>query len=341
MVWDPPAVRPAVEDVPARSTRLSVWVGVLAVLLGGAVTAGIVLRARASPRGPVVMTLEARTAGDLPKAAGMLRARLAGAGYDHPRVTVTGDRAISVSVGAGADADGLRLLAQPGRLSFRAVVAGPATPYLSASAPAGTPSVPAAVVAKLGTAYPAARAIADPGQVDPALLATLAAFGTLTPEEVATLPGAMQYAVPAITCAQLDGRPAGAIDDPAATVTACERTSDRNRYLLAPATVTAADVAGAHVELRAVPGWTVTISFTATGQPKWTALTRAAVGHQPSNQVAIVLDNQVLSAPAIQEVLPGDAVISGGLGRDTAARLAALLRSGPLPVAFTVTGIHR
>ena len=345
MVGDPPAVRPAVEVPPARSRKAWLRVGLAAAVagvLGGAVTAGIVLRTRATHRGGLVMTLEARTPGDLRKAADILRTRLAGDGYDHPRVTVTGDRTLSVSVGAGADADGLRELAQPGRLSFRAVVAGPATPHTSASAPAGTGPVPPAVIAKLGTAYAAAQAIADPGQVDPGELAALAPFGTLTPDEVARLPATMQYAVPAITCAQLNGRAAGAIDDPATAVTACERTGDQNKYLLDPATVTAADIAGAHLELQPVPGWTVTIAFTRGGQPRWTALTRAALGNRPSNQVAIVVDNQVISAPAIQAVSTGDAAISGaGIDRTAAARLAALLRSGPLPVAFTVSGIHR
>jgi preprotein translocase subunit SecD len=344
MVSDPPAVRPAVEAPPARSGKLWLWLGAGAlavVLVAAGVVTAVTTHRRATPRGDVVMTLEARTeppADALRKAAEVLIARLTGAGYDHPRVTVTGTRSLSVAVGAGGDAQGLRLLAQPGRLSFRAVIAGPTTPYATTVGKGG--DVPEAVKAKLGDAYPAAQRLTDPGQVDPAQLAALAPFGRLTPDEVATLPATMQYAVPAITCAQLNGRAPGTIDDPAATVVACERTGDQSKYLLDVAKVTAADVAGAHVELQAAPGWTVTISFTGQGQPKWTALTQAAMTSNPSNQVAIVVDNQVISAPTIQAVITGDAAISGAeIDRTAAARLAALLRSGPLPVTFTVTGV--
>jgi preprotein translocase subunit SecD len=343
MVSDPPAVRPAVEAPPARPRSLWLWLGAgaLAVILVAAGGTAAVLRSHNTPRGDVVMTLEARTeppADALRKAAEVLIARLTGAGYDHPRVTVTSTRTLSVAVGAGSDPAGLRLLAQPGRLSFRAVIAGPTTPH-AAPAPAG--SAPAAIQAKLGDAYQAAQRLTDPGQVDPTQLTALAPFGRLTPDEVATLPATMQYAVPAITCAQLNGRAPGTVDDPAATVVACERTGDQSKYLLDVAKVTAADVAGAHVELQAAPGWTVTISFTKDGQPKWTALTQAAMGSNPSNQVAIVVDNQVISAPTIQAVITGDAAISGAeIDRAAAARLAALLRSGPLPVTFTVKAVR-
>jgi preprotein translocase subunit SecD len=113
---------------------------------------------------------------------------------------------------------------------------------------------------------------------------------------------------------------------------------------LDPAKVTAADVAGANVELQAVPGWSVTIKFTPSGQARWTALTRDAVADSPSDQVAIVVDNLVISAPTIQDVITGDAAVSGAeMDRDAASRLGALLRSGPLPVMLVVSSIavHR
>jgi preprotein translocase subunit SecD len=151
----------------------------------------------------------------------------------------------------------------------------------------------------------------------------------------------MQYAVPTITCAQLNGRAPGAVDDPAARVVACERTGTEAKYLLDPAAVTASEVAGANVELQAVSGWTVTVRFTPAGQARWTALTRAAMQNTPSNQIAIVVDNQVISAPTVQAVSTGDAAISGAeIDREAARRLAAQLRSGPLPVTFAVASIR-
>jgi preprotein translocase subunit SecD len=269
----------------------------------------------------------------------VLLGRLKAAGYPRPRVTVADDRSIVVQVGSGADVDGLKQLARPGRLSFRAVVAGPAAPHLSAAS--SGPDAPAALVTKLGPAYAVAQKLSDPGQVTPDQLAVLAPFGRLTPDEVAALPPTMQYAVPTVTCAQLNSRAPGAVDDRTARVVACERTGTQTKYLLDPATVTAKDVAGAVVELQAASGWTVTIRFTGAGQLQWTALTRAAVDGNPSNQVAIVVDNQVITAPTVQAVITGPAQISGAeIDRGAADRLAAQLRSGPLPVTFTEVRIR-
>jgi preprotein translocase subunit SecD len=337
---------------PARTGRpwRRVGLGVAAVVVLGAAATATVLVATRAGRGPdVVMTLSASTvppSGDLRAAADLLLGRLKAAGYPRPRVTVADDRTVEVRVGSGADVDGLKQLARPGRLSFRAVVAGPATPRASSSAvpsrSSSTRAAPgAAVRAKLGPAYAAAQALSDPGQVTADQMAVLAPFGTLTPDEVATLPPAMQYAVPTVTCAQLNSRAPGAVDDPAAPVVACERTGTQTKYLLDPATVTAKDVAGADVELQAASGWTVTVRFTAAGQPRWTALTRAAVDGNPSNQVAIVVDDQVITAPTVPAVITGPAQISGAeIDRGAADRLAAQLRSGPLPVTFTEVRIR-
>jgi preprotein translocase subunit SecD len=336
-------VRPAT-CVPVVPVERRPWLRLVAAavaVLVAAAAVGTVVWWRARPRADLVMTLSAGTAppaADLRRAADLLLDRLSAAGYGHPRVTVSGDRAVVVTVAAGGDADGLRQLARPGRLSFRAVVAGPTTPHTRPATAPSEAAVPAALVAKLGPAYPAGRALADPAEVGPDALASLAPFGVLTPDEVAALPPAMQYAVPTITCAQLNSRTPG--DDPAGAMVACERTGTQTKYLLDPAAVTADDVAGADVELQAVPGWTVTIRFTAAGQPRWTALTRAAVGNTPSNEIAIVVDHEVISAPTVQAVITGDATISGtAIDREAARRLAALLRYGPLPVMFTVAPV--
>jgi preprotein translocase subunit SecD len=55
--------------------------------------------------------------------------------------------------------------------------------------------------------------------------------------------------------------------------------------------------------------------------------------------LAIVVDGKVLSAPVIQDALPGRAIISGGgtegFSRAEAEELATILRSGPLPTDVT------
>ncbi|QIR84500.1 protein translocase subunit SecD [Paracoccus sp. AK26] len=72
----------------------------------------------------------------------------------------------------------------------------------------------------------------------------------------------------------------------------------------------------------------VDFSFNPTGARKFGAYTAANIG-QP---FAIVLDNQVISAPVIRSAIPGGTgQISGSMGFEEANRLAVLLRAGALP----------
>jgi preprotein translocase subunit SecD len=79
----------------------------------------------------------------------------------------------------------------------------------------------------------------------------------------------------------------------------------------------------------------VNLSF--KNQDKWTNLTKEAYGtgdQQAERRVAIVLDNQVLSAPTIQAVITGDAQIFGQFTRAQVQTLSQQLKFGALPVAF-------
>ncbi len=77
----------------------------------------------------------------------------------------------------------------------------------------------------------------------------------------------------------------------------------------------------------------VTIKFNGQGGRKFARVTQENVG----KPFAIILDNQVLSAPRINEpILGGSARISGSFTTDSANQLAIALRSGKLPVALHV-----
>ena len=77
----------------------------------------------------------------------------------------------------------------------------------------------------------------------------------------------------------------------------------------------------------------VTIQFDQQGASKFAQLTTQNVG----KPFAIILDEQVISAPNINEpIRGGTAQISGGFSVDTANQLAIALRSGALPVDLTV-----
>lgn len=97
--------------------------------------------------------------------------------------------------------------------------------------------------------------------------------------------------------------------------------------------VTGASVADARQGFDARGEPTVTVRFDAAAARRFARATSANVGRQ----LAIVLDDSVISAPAINEpILGGEAMIGGNLTPETAKALSITLRSGALPVEFTV-----
>jgi preprotein translocase subunit SecD len=173
-------------------------------------------------------------------------------------------------------------------------------------------------------------------------------FGELTPEEVSLLPANVQFYVPQITCEQLDNRPPGAVQQPDIEVTACSApepaaTDDPSltfsyKYLLQPATVLGSDVTSADIgnDQANLNQFVVNVQFSTAGAEKWTELTTAHL----QSQVAIVLDNEVVSAPTIQEVSTNSTQISGDFTADEANQLADQLNFGSLPTTFVVETIN-
>ena len=77
-------------------------------------------------------------------------------------------------------------------------------------------------------------------------------------------------------------------------------------------------------------------------QPKWTELTREVVDANPGaeGQVAIAMDNTVITAPVVREVLTGESAISGAFTRDEVEELSALIANGVLPVRLVITSVE-
>lgn len=79
--------------------------------------------------------------------------------------------------------------------------------------------------------------------------------------------------------------------------------------------------------------WVVNIDFDSAGGRTFASVTRENVGRP----FAIVLDDEVISAPNINEpILGGSAQISGSFNAETASQLALLLRAGALPASLEV-----
>ncbi|MDQ1658373.1 MAG: preprotein translocase subunit SecD [Cryptosporangiaceae bacterium] len=228
------------------------------------------------------------------------------------------------------------------------------SPAPSASAsPSATPSPSAspkpqeetadqkAVLAKfspqLTQALQAAQSPTD--LASPQVQQLLAPIDKLTPAEIAALPAQWQFMIPKIDCKKLDGRPIGSIRDDKQQVVACDQGG---KYLLDKAQVLGTDVSGADSGYSSggqgggTPGWRVTIDFNSKGQDKWTNLTREAVKQTDPDQkrVAIVLDNDVISAPTIQGVITGQAEITGSFTQNEVQTLASQLKYGALPISF-------
>ncbi|MQM24810.1 protein translocase subunit SecD [Glycomyces albidus] len=204
------------------------------------------------------------------------------------------------------------------------------------------------VWAKVGADAAATAQALTAAPADEATMALLEPFGELTPEEVSLLPANVQFFVPQITCEQLDNRPPGAVQQADIEVVACSAPEPYSpddpsltvsyKYLLQPATVLGSDVTSADVgNDQANPNlFVVNVQFSASGAEKWGTLTTENVG----SQVAIVLDNEVVSAPTIQEASSNSTQISGDFTADDANQLADQLNFGSLPTTFVVETVN-
>jgi protein-export membrane protein SecD len=97
-------------------------------------------------------------------------------------------------------------------------------------------------------------------------------------------------------------------------------------------------------------GYAVTLKFTATGSTAFKDATAKIVngemkttttekyGTVQGNIIMIILDDAIISAPGVSEVIPnGEAIITsgrGGFGQEEATTLGILIRGGALPVAL-------
>ncbi|MGZ5443531.1 MAG: protein translocase subunit SecD [Thermoanaerobaculia bacterium] len=95
--------------------------------------------------------------------------------------------------------------------------------------------------------------------------------------------------------------------------------------------VSGRDLKNARVQKGRVGEPVIGFSLTPEGAPKFGALT----GGNVNRQLAIVLDNKVVSAPVINSRIDNEGVIEGSFTQQQAADLALVLRSGSLPASLT------
>jgi len=141
----------------------------------------------------------------------------------------------------------------------------------------------------------------------------------------------------ALNCANPTSRQGTGADAPTDTIVACSR-SGASKYILGPAEVLGRQVskATAGIDQQGASGWYVLLTFNGEGTKAFGNITaRVTSLASPRNQVAIVLDGLVVSAPVIREAIPsGNAQITGSFTQTEAQDLANVLKYGALPLAF-------
>jgi len=141
----------------------------------------------------------------------------------------------------------------------------------------------------------------------------------------------------ALDCTKAENLQGSGADAPEDTIVACDRAGGA-KYILAPAEVLGRQISKASAGLDAQSGsaWYVSLTFNGEGTKAFGAITaRVTSLASPLNQVAIVLDGLVVSAPRINEAIPsGSAQITGSFTQLEAQDLANVLKYGALPLAF-------
>jgi preprotein translocase subunit SecD len=138
-------------------------------------------------------------------------------------------------------------------------------------------------------------------------------------------------------CSLAENRQGTGTDLPSETIVACDRAG-LTKYILGPAEVLGRQIseASAGLDTQSGSAWFVSLTFNNEGTAAFAAVTsRVTSLPEPNNQLAIVLDGLVVSAPRINEAIPsGTAQITGSFTQLEAKDLANVLKYGALPLAF-------
>ncbi|QZT64506.1 protein translocase subunit SecD [Mycolicibacterium austroafricanum] len=120
-------------------------------------------------------------------------------------------------------------------------------------------------------------------------------------------------------------------DDPNLPLVTCSQDGNEV-YLLDKSIISGEQIANASSGLNQQAGeYVVDVEFKSDAAKVWADFTAANVG----TQTAFVLDSQVVSAPVIQEAIPGGRTqITGQFTQTTARELANVLKYGSLPLSF-------
>ncbi|GIH94371.1 protein translocase subunit SecD [Planobispora siamensis] len=304
-------------------------------------------------------------------AVNIIRDRVNGTGISDAEVAKAGDNIVISVPGVGQE-EVVKLVGTTAELRFRQVMAiaagAPAPPGempTQAPTPAASPTAtgegrqstpkPSATVQPSPSGTPAGRGLSS-ALTDPSPASSARPSGSAAPSAQPSVlptedpmagvdPTGIDPAVlkefEALDCSKKD-RGQGAQDDPNKQFVGCSDDGSA-KYVLDKAAVTGTAIDSATVGQEQSTGeWLVQLSFKGEGPQQWSKVTTTAFNSQaPRNQVAMVLDGVVISAPVIQEPITGGrAQISGSFTQVTATELANQLKYGALPLKFEKSSIE-
>jgi preprotein translocase subunit SecD len=122
------------------------------------------------------------------------------------------------------------------------------------------------------------------------------------------------------------------VDDPTIPIVTCD--DQGQKYLLSPSLIEGTSITSASAGIpQNQVQWAVNLQLDGKGSAEQLKLSQAMVG--TSDQFAIVLDGQVISAPTFNGVIPnGTSQITGNFTESEAKSLATSLKYGALPITF-------
>jgi preprotein translocase subunit SecD len=301
-------------------------------------------------------------------AVSIMERRVNGLGVSESEVQTQGDDNIIVNIPKGTNSKQAReQVGTTAKLYFRPVLATEvsgaepaASPSASASPSAAASdkatdgekasSSPSASASPTASATTQGRAVTDALKAEPTPSGSGSASASSSPGGSASpspsgsaagdADGKLQAAYAALDCSDPAARAkAGDGSKPTDPIVACGNSQGQwQKYLLGPAEVDGTDVdkAQAVFNTQTAAGWTVTMDFTDEGAKKFASITgKLAQNQSPQDQFAIVLDNDVVSSPYVNEALTGgNAEISGSFTQEEAQSLANMLSYGALPLTF-------
>ena len=267
------------------------------------------------------------SAEQLLQAVDIIRQRIDSTGVSEAQIVTQGegrDAAIVVSIPGTPSETTLELIRASAKLEFRPVLVtgvgatSLVTPGVSEANPSPTPTLPPST--------PIATSTGEP--VDNSDLNWVSAE--------------LQAQYEALDCATQFRSP-GQVDDPTKPIVTCDRERTA-KFILGPVELDGTDISKAVANAvttsnGAVTGsYAVDLTFTEAGGAKFGKVTeRLFPLSSPRNQFAVTIDGYIVTAPAIQAVIPsGTAQITGNFTQADSNALANQLKYGSLPIGFQV-----